>query len=378
MATDAPCDDFLKPVNIGQRRFFGLDLIRAIAIGSVVYVHSAAMLALTGHDFLPSWLDGVELFFVLSGFLIGGLLIEISERGPTARAWMIFMMRRWMRTLPAYLAVGTILLAMQSQVQHKLYYAVLYGTLTQNLAWPMPEDNWFGVSWSLTIEEWFYLLFSAIFLLSARLLGRRGQWLTLSVFLVLPLMARLAIPVQLDFDIYVRKIVVLRLDAIAYGVVLARLYADQSRLFRAWRLALLAGISILAVVYTWPLPLNSSVTRAITSNITLIGWALCFPAALQLAQPHGFPGRCIVAVSQQSYAIYLVHLSFLTYCERATANGHLPWQLLVPIALSATWIVSYLSLRFFEGPILAWRPRQWRPRQMDRAPRQLSTAVGPP
>ena len=61
---------------------------------------------------------------------------------------------------------------MQSQVQHKLYYAVLYGTLTQDLlAWPMPEDNWFGVSWSLTIEEWFYLLFSAIFLLSARLSG---------------------------------------------------------------------------------------------------------------------------------------------------------------------------------------------------------------
>jgi peptidoglycan/LPS O-acetylase OafA/YrhL len=376
MATNASCDDFLKPVDLCQRRLFGLDLIRAIAIGSVVYVHSAAMLASTGHNFLPLWLDGVELFFVLSGFLIGGLLIEISEREPTARAWMIFITRRWMRTLPAYFAVGTVLLAMQSHVQQRLYYAVLYGTLTQNLIRPMPEDNWFGVSWSLTIEEWFYLLFGAIFLLFARMLGRRGQWLALSVFLVLPLMGRLAIPVQLDFDLYVRKVVVIRLDAIAYGVVLARLYADRSRLFRAWKVAFIAGISILAAVYIWPLSLNIPVTRAISLSITLIGWALCFPAALRLAQPHGFLGDCIVAVSQQSYAIYLIHLTFLTYCERAAANGHLPWQLLVPIALSATWIVSYLSFRFFERPILAWRPRQWRPGQPDRTPRHLSTAIG--
>jgi peptidoglycan/LPS O-acetylase OafA/YrhL len=378
MATNAPYDNSLKSLDIGQRRFFGLDLIRATAIGSVVYVHSAAMLTLTGHDFLPSWLDGVELFFVLSGFLIGGLLIEIAERGPTARAWMIFMIRRWMRTLPVYFAVGIVLLALSSQVHEKLHHAMLYGTLTQNLAWPMPEDNWLGVSWSLTIEEWFYLLFSAIFLLSARMLGRPGQWLALSVFLVLPLAARLAIPVQLDFDLYVRKIVVLRLDAIAYGVVLARLYADQSRLFRAWKLALIAGVSILAAVYTWPLPFSPIVTRSIILNVTLIGWALCFPAALRLTKPHGFLGRCIVAVSRQSYAIYLVHLFLLTYCERATANGQLPWQLLVPIALSATWIVSYLSLCFFESPILAWRPRQWRPRQVDSTPRHPSTAVGSP
>ena len=134
MATDGPNDNFLEPANIGQRRFFGLDLIRAIAISSVVYVHSAGILVLTGHDFLPSWLDGVELFFVLSGFLIGGLLIDISDRQPSLRAWLIFMIRRWMRTLPAYFVVGGISLMTSSQVHHKLYHAVVYGTLTQNLA----------------------------------------------------------------------------------------------------------------------------------------------------------------------------------------------------------------------------------------------------
>jgi peptidoglycan/LPS O-acetylase OafA/YrhL len=240
----------------------------------------------------------------------------------------------------------------------------------------MPEDGWFAVSWSLTVEEWFYLLFSAIFLLSARLLGRQGQWLAIAVFLVVPLLARLAVPVQLDFDFYVRKIVVLRLDAIAYGVALARMYADRSSLFRASKLTLITGVAMLAAVYIWPLPLNSVVARAIVFNITLVGWALCFPAALRLAQPHGIVGRCIVAVSQQSYVIYLVHLSFLTYCERASANGHLPWQLLVPIALSATWIVSHLSLRFFESPILTWRPRQWGTMSDGLDTTARSTAVG--
>jgi peptidoglycan/LPS O-acetylase OafA/YrhL len=149
------------------------------------------------------------------------------------------------------------------------------------------------------------------------------------------------------------------LDAIAYGVVLARLYADRSALFRAWGPTLVAGVTILGVVYWWPLPFGPVVSRAVIFDITLIGWALCFPAALRLARPPGLAGRCIVAVSRQSYVIYLVHLSFLMFCQRATANGQLAWQLLVPLGLGATWIVSYLSWRFFEGPILAWRPRQF-------------------
>ena len=273
----------------GRRRAFGLDLFRALAVSSVVYEHSADALKSTGHGFpLPSWVDGVELFFILSGFLIGALLIEIAECGPSLRSWLVFMMRRWMRTLPAYFVVLVLLMAALPPEHNVGLYAIMYGTLTQNLAWPIPADNWFGVSWSLTIEEWFYLLFSAVFLLAARAMGRRGQWLAIAIFLLLPLLARLEVPTELEWDLYVRKITLLRLDAIAYGVVLARLYADRSALFAAWKPALAAGMVVLVgiwAVFAGLVQLDGIALRSGIFCISAIGWALCFPAALRLAQP---------------------------------------------------------------------------------------------
>jgi len=349
-------------------QLYGLDLIRAFAIASVLYTHCQITLLAIGHGRrLPSILDGVELFFVLSGFLIGGLLIEIAEREPSLRAWFRFMIRRWMRTLPAYFVVLTVLLLAWPPAKDRVTHAAAYATLTQNLAWPMPDDNWFGVSWSLTIEEWFYILFGAIFLMAARAFGRRGQWLAIALFLSVPLLARLAVPVSLPWDLHVRKIVVLRLDAIAYGVVLARLLVERSALFRFWKLSLAAGISLLGLIWVewifgnawgW-IPTNGLVWRTFGFCITGIAWGLCFPAALRIVEVRSFIGRFVSALSRQSYAIYLIHFSLLDVCTLNVMRGRLPWQLLVPVAMTATWIISYMSLKLFEGPILRLRPRQW-------------------
>ncbi len=351
-----------------RNKIYGLDLIRACAIAMVLYSHCQISLRALGHGKrLPGIFDGVELFFVLSGFLIGGLLIEIAELEPSPRAWLRFMMRRWMRTLPAYFVVLIVLLLAWPPAGNRITYAATYATLTQNLAWPMPVDNWFGVSWSLTVEEWFYLLFSAIFMLAARAFGRRGQWLAIAIFLLVPLLARLAVPVSLPWDIHVRKIVVFRLDAIAYGVVLARLLVERSALFRFWRLSLAAGLSLLGLIWVewifgnawgW-LPTNGLAWRTFGFCITGIAWGLCFPAALRLVEIRGFAGRFVSALSRQSYSIYLIHFSLLDVCTLNVMRGRLPWQLLVPVALTASWIISYMSLRLFEGPILRRRPRQW-------------------
>lgn len=351
-----------------RNRIFGLELIRAVAVAAVLYSHCRDFLIVTGRgEWLPEIFDGVDLFFVLSGFLIGGLLIEIAQRDPSPRAWFRFMVRRWMRTLPAYFVVLVVLLLAWPPALDRAAHAAAYATLTQNLAWPMPSDNWFGTSWSLTVEEWFYLLFSAIFLVGARAFGRRGQWFAIALFLVMPPLARLVIPLSLPWDLYVRKVAVLRLDAIAYGVVLAWLLVEQSALFRFWKLSLVVGLTLQGLVWiewtygdAWGwLPTDGLVWRTFCFCFSGVAFGLCFPAALRLIEMRGLTGHLVSALSRQSYAIYLIHYPLLEICTLHVMQGRLPWQMLVPVTLTATWVVSYLSLKLFEGPILERRPTQW-------------------
>jgi peptidoglycan/LPS O-acetylase OafA/YrhL len=87
-----------------ENRVFGLDLMRALAIIFVVMGHGSMLeKANTNFPWIPL-IDGVELFFVLSGFLIGGILLKIFQSKDSFGLKTIgnFWVRRWFRTLPNY------------------------------------------------------------------------------------------------------------------------------------------------------------------------------------------------------------------------------------------------------------------------------------
>ncbi len=91
-------------------RLPGLDFLRAIAIAWVLLYH-ASLVDLVSQDYWVvhfGWM-GVDLFFVLSGFLIAGQLFRLWARGE-APDYRRFFARRWLRTLPAYLAMGVAVL----------------------------------------------------------------------------------------------------------------------------------------------------------------------------------------------------------------------------------------------------------------------------
>ncbi len=237
-----------------SHRNLGLDLIRALAILLVLVSHFGDIFASfygarSPHYVSIAGMFGVELFFVLSGFLIGTLLLRIVRTPPTRRDWLVFMTRRWMRTLPLYfLWMGVLLLIWPPFDGHVLWHVAHYATLTQNLLWPMPRDKWFGVSWSLTTEEWFYLLFSATLIGAVALTrGRKCAWWVIALFIVAPLAARLILPPAGDWAQTTYETAGLRLDAIAYGVVLAKLLEQRSALFRHPWLALGLGVPMIVV-----------------------------------------------------------------------------------------------------------------------------------
>jgi len=355
-------------------RSAGLDLVRSAAISLVLLSHCGDTFAIWLGGRAPAWLSvsgffGVELFFVLSGFLIGRLLIRIVADQPGLPAWWVFMLRRWMRTLPAYLVWLAFLAAFWPprfwEPGHWTLtwrYVLRYATLTQNLAWPM-RDGWFGVSWSLTVEEWFYLSFSAALFGAVVWLGSRaGFWAACAIFLAVPLALRWGVPDSVDFGEVLTKVAVLRLDAIAFGVVVAWMEARRGVLFRHPLAALAVGLLLIAIVWSGWLdrivPLDVHVHRTILFDIASIGFALCLPGAAALQRLPRLPAAVVLAISTQSYAIYLIHLSILEFAGYYRESWQVPASITMAASLALIWALSWASWRWIEAPILARRPHQ--------------------
>jgi peptidoglycan/LPS O-acetylase OafA/YrhL len=144
-------------------RFQGLDLLRAIAILVVALHHTWSNavpdLLIPVHEF--GWM-GVDLFFVLSGYLIGSQLLRQYTTG-RAPSPADFYARRALRILPAYLLVLTgYFLLPQLREQPEMAPLWKFLTFTMNLGFDRSKGGAFSHAWSLCVEEYFYLLFPVV------------------------------------------------------------------------------------------------------------------------------------------------------------------------------------------------------------------------
>lgn len=352
------------PTGARTPRNAGLDVVRSVAILMVLVSHCGAFFTLWyGVGF--AWqlavggFYGVELFFVLSGLLIGRILIDLLDSGPGWRAWLVFMTRRWMRTLPLYF-VWLAVLALLWRPPALGAILPWYVTMTQNLGWGMVSD-WFGVSWSLTVEEWFYLAFSALLFGAAALAGRRVALAgVLALFLVVPAVLRWRLAPSVSWDHVTQAAVIYRLDAIGFGVGVAWLSVRRARVLRHWGVLLVLGLLLIGAAWHAELDrLPQHVRQTFIFDWVSAGFALCLPAAMA-AQWRGLRWLmpAVAALSRQSYAIYITHLSLLEFVGYFKAMLNLPATLCVIVSVGAIYGLSFASYRWFEAPILALRPRQ--------------------
>lgn len=357
-------------------RCFGLDLLRALAVLMVVFAHGSVLA-------MPLWTPGqgvvfiaflgVELFFVLSGFLVGGLLLREldTHRGESGQRWVLhFWSRRWLRTLPSYYLILLLNFAFVAFSATALPTSwPLYFVFSQNLVTPHPE--FFGEAWSLAVEEWFYLLAPLAALAVTPLLRSRAAVLTgfLALFCGY-LLLRISVVEWSDpaWDAGVRKLTALRLDSIAFGVLMAWLSLRMPELLRwPYRLATfgLSCVAACAMLFLSVDPDASLAVRSLMFSLAPLGCALLLPWANAL-RPSRLPKPLMRAIGQLavlSYSLYLVHMFFVnTYLEWFDAPST-PTVVAVRIcifimgALSAAWVLY----RGFERPILQLRDR-WIPR----------------
>jgi peptidoglycan/LPS O-acetylase OafA/YrhL len=346
-------------------RSFGLDLARAAAIVLVLVSHGLGFWApLVGDSlvnpigvFWVTGIDGVELFFCLSGFLIGGLLLDIQRRNPSFQAVRIFLVRRWMRTLPLYyltLVAFVLFPQIEPNARENIWS---YFLLVQNLVTPMPAAGWFGTSWSLTIEEWSYLALPLLAFYACRR-NRHPVRDAALILIAIGFAVRLGIglihgvPDLVNWDRLIRKLVLSRSDAVAFGV-LAAVFAE--RLGGAIRLKLLPVAAALLglniwLCYHWE-RIPGIAGWLLFFPLAAVGFSLLLPWLAELPTPRAFvtPIRFLARIS---YALYLVHWAFMYTAMTVPA----PYQLIVYFAGSL--LVATLLSYAIEYPIMRLRPRQ--------------------
>ena len=359
-------------------RNLGLDILRSLAIGLVLVAHALSFFTrwtafdLNALYYVLGFL-GVELFFALSGFLIGRILLEtvLSEGSwPSLRR---FYVRRWLRTLPPYYLVLAVL--------PFLGYRFNWSSLVFLQNFSRKDLEFFPVSWSLSIEEWFYLLMPLVLLWAARS-GRRKPvaafFTACFAIIALSLAARFAYVFASDptWDFGIRKKPPLRMDSLMVGVALAgvsihlprawaRLARSRRALFPVAALGLLAtgGWQLWSLYHAHAVDTSVYARTTLFLVVSLLAGALLVCLETSESVNVGLARRrwtrAFHFVSVTSYAAYLLHLEIFDLFEPLAARAASPGGTAVfaAAALIVTLLLSAAMYRWFEKPILRFRDR---------------------
>lgn len=337
-----------------QRKLEALQVLRALAAAAVMVFHGAELLeARAGGAFL-GWLcapghHGVDVFFVLSGFII--LYTSARVRGPRE-----FLTRRCIRLFPVYwvvtaLLVAAYLLTPSPEMAHKADPGVIAKSL---LLLPAPRHV-VGVAWTLVYEVWFYLLFGLLYFRSRGLFyAALGGWSALAWSA--PLWLAGSAPFALSFLFH--PIV----SEFLLGCLAAELFVRSQG--HAARTALALGGA--GFVAAWALEANGLVfSRVLAFGLpsTLLVYGA---ASLRVRWPHA-----LVYLGDASYSLYLVHATAISILLKLAGSlGWLPAVASVAgnLALyAATLAGATLFHRWIEAPLLAVCRRRWlrRPAEPD-------------
>lgn len=360
---------------INSERNFGLDFLRFYAIISVVYGHGSWLfkhIPILENSSLFFFIDGVELFFVLSGFLIGGILLK-KFANSNINIVFNFYKNRWFRTLPNYY----LFLLINILLSFFLFEGVSgetskYFFFTQNFFFHSNSEEFFGESWSIAVEEWFYLLCPLVIIILSFFKIKNRVLVSAIIFLLSSLILKY---IQFcavnynpkNYDILIRKVTILRMDSIAIGLILAWIKFKFHDLFTKFNfkyicliLALIFLMSRLAFSSVMnDFSLWGSVVFKDTFNSVAIAMIFPFFYSLKYNFDTNIFTKIITWVSLISYSMYLVHYSIITQTIKVffwPDNGYMSIFLFV-IYFLLTLVISSLNYIFFETKITKLRDK---------------------
>jgi peptidoglycan/LPS O-acetylase OafA/YrhL len=348
-----------------SERIESLDLLRGLAAIAVMVPHFFMYYLNEGSAVAEvTSVTAVEVFFVLSGFVLGPQIVLCARRNNWATL-RTFLVRRWMRTVPSYLVALLAISVISGEVGSADLFR--YTAYIQNLFSQHNTRDYYPVAWSLSVEEWYYLVFPPFLMLYGALLINRGsEWLGYVcgalLFIVCVTLIRSLYGDTADWGAHVRRVVIFRIDSIAYGfllfLVLRHMKFEWTTRLRVFASLLLAATTF-ALLYINAKMLDSDsgwLKQIHPFASAAFGMAtLGFFLSLNLLFRARWRGAVCRYLGQISYPIYLFHLAILYLLARYFPSHNDPWHFF----LYASAVVLFTTIFFygFERPILANRPR---------------------
>lgn len=365
-----------------NQRIFGLDVMRATAILFVVFSHAlwifpeasgslVDMLRLMG-------VMGVEIFFVLSGFLIGRILFRIFTKTEfKPKDLNYFLIRRWFRTLPNYylaLLINIFIAAYFGREHPETLWKYFF--FIQNAVDGM--DIFFTESWSLPIEEFAYIICPALFYLALLFkwkISKEKVFLYVTLFIIsFFVFTKLVYNYQTPesdmtyWNIHLKAVVLYRIDAIYYGVLAAYVSIKAPLIWKSKKDLMLffsfAGFLIFHLLiskYALTIENYPFLWNVLYLPLCSILIACSLPFLSQWKTVASYILKPITIISLISYSMYLLHYSIILQLmryfqpiENLSINSKL---LFVLVYLILTFILSYLLYKVFEKPMMDIRDK---------------------
>jgi len=340
-----------------------IDGLRAIAVGAVVAYH-------TGVPGFVGGFTGVDVFFVISGYLITGLLLLDIERYGRIRL-LDFYARRARRILPTLILVVLttvivsffLLSSALGEIQRVLKSAYATLLMAGNFYFLRGAGDYFGVrselqpllhTWSLSVEEQFYLVWPAVLALTCVVCARTSnprRWLVIT--LAASVVASFAFAVMLASwsNVWAFYLAPARAWELGIGAIIATLpfSARGVPLFLASAASVLGLVLILIGITTISSQLFSPFVLA---ALPILGTSLVIVG--NTLDPTGAVGRilssrALVQVGLVSYAWYLWHWPALSIARILDVGRHDLFR--DSIISASTLALSFVTLRFFERPL---------------------------
>ena len=348
-----------------------IDSLRALAVLAVIIYHIDV-------NYLPGGFLGVDLFFVLSGYLISSLIIKEYKKTGTLNLYN-FYMRRARRLLPAvYFMITVCLLFMvlfNGVLLRKSHLDAVFGYIYSSNWWyifhKLDYFDSFGAQspfkhlWSLAIEEQFYMFFPLIFLIFNRQKKEEGQSSSLNknfLYIVLGLILISLVTHILLFDINNINRIYFGTDTRAFsllvGVVGALVYpmdklssSTNVKESVLYSVVSLTSISTLIAIMFYTSEYNTWLYRGGFLLVAVLGLIIIISSGKQhtfISKALSF--RPIVFIGKISYSLYLWHFPIIVLTTPVSEIGN-PNLFYVTLRIILTFIAATLSYLFVETPI---------------------------
>lgn len=328
-------------------RFYSLDLLRGITGISVAIFHYIFFFYESKLFEFLSFIS-VEIFFVLSGFVLSQQLKKIAENKKNLK---VFYYRRFLRTIPLYLIslLAFAFIANKSNFEILKYFLFLQKIIPNNL-----NSEFFFVSWSLAIEEHFYLIFPFVIIFFKNISILKKTLIFIIIFTFFKL-----IMINVIDGEFLRTGTYLRLDAIAIGFLLS-FYSEK--ILKKKNISILLFvffiISIITMFYIYQ-NLNSDylnyfVFSFIINAQILSCIILVFFLKYNFFICNSYIKHIVYNFGNLTYSMYLFHFLLIILINNFFIDiGTISFVSYILMLL----VVSKLTFKYFEKPILMLRPK---------------------